>query len=120
MPKDNFLRARLSEDKQKELDLIVEELQAEQPAGNVTASSIARHALELYIDKHLNVNAGKKVYVEIDVDGVTTGSIKHVVDQLISCMDKAESLQEIEAQRILNSLAVPLSREELRRLTERK
>ena len=120
MAKENFLKARLTPEQSDALEQIVNELQEQMPEGTVTISSVARYALEAYIAKHVNQNAGKKVYIEVDVDGVTSESLKYTIDLLLECMGKAEEQHEKETGRILNSVAVPLSREEFRRLTARK
>jgi len=46
------------------LDAIIDELQAQMPEASVTTSSIARYALEKYVNDHIAKRDGTKILIE--------------------------------------------------------
>lgn len=67
MEKDVMLRSRMSAKQMEVLDRIVLELQAQTPEANVSTSSVARYALEKYVDTYIAKRDETKLFAEINI-----------------------------------------------------
>lgn len=65
--KDNFFKARMTDEQVQTLENIVKEIQADTPEANVTASSIARYALEKYVEDYRAKKDGRRIIIDIGV-----------------------------------------------------
>jgi hypothetical protein len=80
--KDSMLRVRLTQRQSDELDSIIGELQKQMPEASVTTSSIARHALEKYVNDHIAKRDGTKIFIEVSTAYATEEDIKNLYDLL--------------------------------------
>lgn len=80
--KDSMLRVRLTQKQSDELDSIIGELQKQMPEASVTTSSIARHALEKYVNDHIAKRDGTKMFIEVSTAYATEEDIKNLYDLL--------------------------------------
>lgn len=87
MEKDVMLRSRMTAKQMEVLDRIVLELQAEMPEASVSTSSVARYALEKYIDTHIAKRDGTKLFFEINISEFTKADKRELFD-LVGEMDK--------------------------------
>jgi hypothetical protein len=76
--KDSMLRVRLTQRQSDELDSIIDELQAQMPEASVTTSSIARHALEKYVNDHIAKRDGSKIFIEVSTAYATEEDINNL------------------------------------------
>ena len=63
--KDNFFKARMTDEQAQTLEVIVKEIQEKTPGATVTASSIARYAMERYIDDYKAERDGTAIIARI-------------------------------------------------------
>lgn len=87
--KDNFLKARITDEQVQALDKIVKELQITTPEANVSASSIARYAIEKYINEYAAKKNGQKVFCSISLIGSTVDDIEKLYKYLSETHKKA-------------------------------
>jgi len=72
------------------LDAIIDELQAQMPEASVTTSSIARYALEKYVNDHIAKRDGTKILIEINTADATEEDIKNLYDLLSKLFDETK------------------------------
>jgi uncharacterized protein YicC (UPF0701 family) len=95
-------------DKQVEaLERIVEEIQADTPEANVTASSIARYALEKYIQDYMDKKHLEKIFIEICLYTVTKEELTKLYS-LLSDLHKKVSEEEEDGSNVTFMLGIIL------------
>src|SRR5690554_410114 len=88
--KDSMLRVRLTQRQSDELDSIIGELQKQMPEASVTTSSIARYALEKYVNDHIAKRDGTKIFIEINTADATDEDIKNLYDLISKLFDETK------------------------------
>ena len=88
--KDSMLRVRLTQRQSDELDVIIDERQAQMPEASVTTSSIARHALEKYVSDHIAKRDGTKIFIEASTAHATDEDIKSLYDLVSKMLEDAK------------------------------
>jgi uncharacterized protein (DUF2235 family) len=87
MEKDVMLRSRMTAKQMEVLDQIVAELQEQTPEANVSTSSVARYALEKYVDTHIAKRDGTKLFIEVSTLGLTKDEIAALYDSVNKMVD---------------------------------
>lgn len=113
MAKDNFFKARMTDEQIQTLESIVREIQADTPEANVTASSIARYALEKYIDEYRAKKNGNKIFIEINTQLIGREDMERLYNLMSDLYKKvkAEESEELSYivctifQKIMSSFA---------------
>jgi hypothetical protein len=60
------------------------------PEASVTTSSIARYALEKYVNDHIAKRDGTKIFIEVDTSYATEADIKRLYDLLSKLHDQVK------------------------------
>lgn len=87
--KDNFFKARLTVEQAQTLENIVKEIKADTPEANVSASSIARYALEKYVDDYRAKKSGNKIIIEVSTQIATREEMQKLDSYISEAYDKA-------------------------------
>ena len=85
-----MLRVRLTQRQSDELDSIIDELQAQMPETSVTTSSIARYALEKYVNNHIAKRDGTKIFIEVSTANTSGEDIKNLYNLISKMLDEAK------------------------------
>jgi hypothetical protein len=88
--KDNFFKARMTDEQINTLDSIVKEIQENTPEASVTSSSIARYALEKYISDYRAKKSREKIFIEINTRGATKDDMASLNELFKEMLNKAE------------------------------
>lgn len=91
MEKDVMLRSRMTAKQMEVLDQIVAELQAQTPEANVSTSSVARYALESYVDRHIAKRDKTKIFSEINISDFTKEDISLLYKSFNEMCDRVKS-----------------------------
>ena len=60
------------------------------PEASVTTSSIARHALEKYVNEHIAKRDGTKIFIEVSTADATEEDIKKLYNLISKMLDNAK------------------------------
>ncbi len=104
--KDNFLKARLTEEQSRALASFVEKLQKECPAADVSVSSVARFALEKYVNDSLAQKSGASIITNFDVKNVPAGELQVIADELEALMLSKKQAGQTAAASFFEMLTV--------------
>ena len=88
--KDSMLRVKLTQRQSDELDSIIGELQEQMPEASDTTSSIARYALEKYVNDHIAKRDGTKIFIEVSTAHATDEDIKNLYDLFSKLFDETK------------------------------
>lgn len=88
MANDNTLQVRVNEELKNDLDLAIKEVQEQTPESNVNASTIARYALEKYINDRKAKKDGTKMIIEIDTKDINFDDINSFYLLICGLLDK--------------------------------
>ncbi|MCO5384433.1 MAG: hypothetical protein M0T74_09055 [Desulfitobacterium hafniense] len=119
MGKDNFFKARMTDEQVQTLEDIVKEIQADTPEANVTASSVARYALEKYIDDYRSKIDGTAIVSKISVEGITGSDIADLSVKLGDLMEEYKITGKENISEVINAFNVALLKASLARLIKK-
>ena len=88
MGKDNFFKVRMTDEQVQTLEGIVKEIQADTPEANVTASSVARYALEKYIDDYRAKKSGKNISITADISNQNLDDVIRLYQIFINTLQR--------------------------------
>ena len=109
MEKDQMLRARMTADQMKTLDNIVEELQREMPEANVSASSLARYALEKYINDYIAKRDKTRLLIDANVSNLCHDDVKTLHGYMGDLMERAKSDGKTSVANVLIDIDMPVT-----------
>src|SRR5665648_60059 len=106
--KDNFFKARMTDEQAQTLGNIVNEIQTDTPEANVTASSIARYALEKYIDDYRANKDGKAVLAKISIENLSSEDIRNLSVNLEEMAEDFKATGKENIFKLLNQFNILL------------
>lgn len=109
MEKDTMLRARLTAKQMAVLDQIVAELQVQTPEASVSTSSVARYALERYIDTHIAKRDKTKLFVEINTSELSKDDIATMHEHVAGMLTKISESGNVAVRDALMDLGIAVT-----------
>jgi len=88
---DYKLQVRIPQELADELFQTMKEMQEEMAGADVTVSSIARYALQNYVERYEAVKDGNKIFIPLDLTSLSVDELKQFQDLLDMAGDKAEA-----------------------------